>query len=1045
MYFRVLGPVEIWERDQKFSAGTFKEQCLLAILLLEAGRVVSVQTLAERLWDDQIPDHARETLQVYVSRLRRSLREAGDRTGLISSSPAGGYRLDVPPDQVDVRRFERLLSSARASAAKPNPERTRTLLREAEGLWAGEPLEGLTGQWAQATRQSLRERLRAAILARSELDLHLDEYGDEIISELTALTGTGRIDQRATGLLMRALNSAGRQDEALAIYRRTRTRLREELGADPHPELEAMHQRILHGDSTIVPSDAPSAIGGPAPDTLDRDLTRLIGRDAELRELLTGVTEDLRVGKSTAVFAIDGMPGVGKSALAIHAAHRLRSHCPDGILQINLRTHHPHQPPVDPREALTRLLEAISTPAGELGRAGSVDALAALWRRRNNGRRLLILLDDVLDAEQISSLLPATPGSIVLLTSRRRISGLAGARQHTIRPLADDAARILLTQITGRDFSAHHDQLARFTRCCGGLPLAVAVAAAHLRARPAWELNDIVERLTTTVVSAADDSLTTPIRAAFAMSYRALTPDHRMLLRRLAAHPGDDIGWHAAAILASAPLSETDLALDVLVEHHLIEETLRHRYRLHDLLRAYALNQVKVELDTAASDDAVGCMLEFYTASAARAESLIRPYRRALGEPLASSAGDQLALDSPTTAQAWMDDESANLMAAVAYARERGWSRHASHLPYILAQHLDRRGHWSKAVEMLRDALQVVDAQQGEARNGTVSAQLMTDLAAAHVRTGDLDAALSAAQTAFDAWSACGDERGQADVLIELGRIHWHARRSTTAAEAYARAVAIFGRIGYPRGQAVAGYHMGIVLFELGDSDAALIQTREALKTARLLNDPVLQCDVLANLGEMYRLIEEHDKALHYFEQAQTLADRQGNPHNIAILASNIGAIYDHTGDYQSALKSFGNALRLFQAVGDRRNEVDVLLHLARAYTRTRDYDASLAQIERATLLAEQLRDPLRHARVCLETGHLRLARSQYPSALEFYGTSLAYAQQAAAPLDQAHAYQALGDVLLAMDDPVAAREHWNRARSLYRQLGHRNSGPATA
>ncbi|MBS2966643.1 AfsR/SARP family transcriptional regulator [Actinocrinis puniceicyclus] len=316
MYFRVLGPVEIWERDQKFPAGTFKEQCLLAILLLEAGRVVSVQTLAERLWDDEIRDRARETIQVYVSRVRRSLRDAGDLTGLISSSPAGGYRLDVPPDQVDARRFEQLLSSARAAAAQPNPERARTLLRQAESLWGGDPLDGLTGQWAQATRQALRERLRAAVLARIELDLRLGEHSDDLISELTSLTGVGRIDQNAIGLLMRALNNAGRQDEALATYRRAHARLRDELGVDPRPELEALHQRILRGEAAVISTpNHQYASGGPAPDTLDRDLPHLIGREEELRDVLAAITEDLRAGTSTAVYALDGMPGVGKSAL----------------------------------------------------------------------------------------------------------------------------------------------------------------------------------------------------------------------------------------------------------------------------------------------------------------------------------------------------------------------------------------------------------------------------------------------------------------------------------------------------------------------------------------------------------------------------------------------------------------------------------------------------------------------------------------------------------------------------------------------------------
>jgi tetratricopeptide (TPR) repeat protein len=392
-----------------------------------------------------------------------------------------------------------------------------------------------------------------------------------------------------------------------------------------------------------------------------------------------------------------------------------------------------------------------------------------------------------------------------------------------------------------------------------------------------------------------------------------------------------------------------------------------------------------------------------------------------------------------------MDEESANLMAAASYAHDRGWSLYATRLPYVLAQHLDRRGYWSRAVEMLGKALDVASAEQGEACDSTLLAQLMTDLAAAHVRTGDLDEALSDATRALQTWTACGDARGQASALIELGRVHGNSRRPTEAADAYGRAAAICKRVGDRRGEAVAAYHKGIILFELGDIQVALAQTREALKTARMLNDPVLQCDVLGNLGEMYRRVDDHEQALHYFRQAQKLADRHQNPHNIAILASNLGAVYDRTGDRESALASFATALRLFQATGDRRNEVDVLVHLARAYARLGDFKASHARIERATLLAEQIGDPLRHAQVFLETGRIHQGQGRYSTAVNFYLASLDFASQAAAPLDQAHAHQALGHALVSVNDPAGAREHRERAQSLYRQLGHRDAEPVKA
>ena len=453
MYFRVLGPIELWNDGREFPAGTLKEQHVLAILLLEAGRVVSAATLAERIWDDRPPVRARETLQVYVSRLRGRLKAAGGQPDLISNSAAGGYRLEVPAEQVDFRRFEELILRARVAAGKPDPELARAaLLREAENLWRGEALGGVAGPWADAIRQALEERRRNAVLTRIELDLRLGGHADDLISELIALTGTGSIDQSAVGLLMRALSDAGRQDEALAAYRRVQRRLRVELGADPRVELQTLHQRILRGESGLITGGAMQlAPAAPAPDTIERDPLHLVGREAELHDVLSAIEHDLRTVSGVTLYALDGMPGVGKSTLAIRAAHRLRSHCPDGALQLNFRTHHPHQRPLEYREALTQLLEDIATPAAELERAATVDALSrALWRRRSSGRRLLLLLDDVTSAEQITALLPATPGSIVLITSRHRLTGLGDARHHTVRLLSDEAAQSLLERITDR-------------------------------------------------------------------------------------------------------------------------------------------------------------------------------------------------------------------------------------------------------------------------------------------------------------------------------------------------------------------------------------------------------------------------------------------------------------------------------------------------------------------------------------------------------------------------------------------------------------------
>jgi len=1036
VYFRVLGPIELWHEEQRFPVGTLKEQQVLAILLLEAGRAVSIQTLADRVWDEQPPEKARETLQAYVSRLRGRLKAAGDRVGLIGSNGPGGYRLDASVEQVDFRHFEQLIARARAAASKPDPESARTLLRQAEELWRGDALGGLSGAWVEATRQALAERRRSATLTRIELDLRLGGHGDDLISELIALSAQHRIDQTAVGLLMRALSDIGRQDEALATYRSARERLRDELGVDPRVELQTLHQRILRGETGLAASATLQPTPPvPAPDTIDRDPPHLVGRDEELSDLIAAIERDLRTVPSVAIYALDGMPGIGKTALAVRAARRLRAHCSDGALQLNLRAHHLHLPPLNPREALTRLLEDIAAPRAELGRADCLDALAALWRRRTSGRRLLLLLDDVADAEQIAPLLPATSGSIVLLTSRHRLAGVTDARHHTVRLLSHEATQTLLERITGRAFAGQAEDLARYVRRCAGVPLAISVSAAFLRGRPQWTLADLADRLDVNA-PAATDTLTGPIHAAFTASYQALPEIGRTLLRRLAAHPGQEIGVHAAAVMLGADLTTTSLTADELVEQHLLEEAARHRYRLHDLTREFALARIALERDELATQQACARALDFYLAASARAERTLRPYRRVL--QIGNSASTPApSIENAEDAQQWFDRECDNIIAMADYAYQHRYRRHAALLALVLAQHLDRRGNWGTAAEMLRQARDTAATTATADLDDAMAAQITTDLAAALVRTGQLDTALSWASTALDAWIAHDDKRGQADALLEIGRIHWYARRLAAAHDAYCRCAQLREQISDRRGRVVADYHLSIIKFELGNAEEALQTAERLVQSARAHGDQALECDVLTNLGEMHRLSGRFEQALDCFRSAHLLAQRLADPHNLAVLANNIGAVHDQLGNLDEALESFNDALRLFQALGDGRNLVDTLVHLAGARLRAKQLDEAAAHISRGFALAAQLNDPLRQARLHLVAGQLQRARKNHSEAVASLHTALTYAQRAAALLEQARALHALGDICAAGDDRTAAREHWRRAAELYRQLDH--------
>lgn len=1030
MQFCLLGPVQIWNDERCHNAGTWKEQCVLAILLMERGRPVAAQTLADRLWDEQLPNKFRETLQAHISRLRGRLRMLGAQVEMIKSSRAG-YQMNVAAEQVDALRFDQLAAQAGAVSAA-EPRLARDLLVQAEALWNGEPLAGIEGDWAEATRQMLVDKRRAALLRRIELDLQLGDRKDEIIAELTALSSAGRVDQRVTALLMRALDAAGRVEDALSVYEQVRVRLLNDSGADPRPELRVLHVQILNGTAGQTPANTGRSTASPV-HTLDLNPPFLAGRDEELAEIVSEVDTELKHGTGVAIVAIDGMAGIGKSAFATRAAYELSARCPDGALQIKLRSYDPHQPPLDPQHALTQLLDMIATPTRELGRADNLAALAAIWRRRTSGRRLLIVLDDVQDARQIEPLIPTSPGTVVLITSRRRLSGLTNIRRHTLSLLPDTAVLALLEHITGREFAADHEHAAHFTRRCGGLPLAVNLAAGHLGARPLWSLGDLVARLNVTSHTLADDPLTGPIHTAFALSYRALEPELRTLLRRMAVHPGPDISLPAAGALAAAGPPETAVRLDALVDHRLIEHTGPHRFRLHDLLREFLLGQ---RTDDQRADDeiALGRVYEFYQAAAALADHALNPHRRTLDYPAPSVPLEGLELETAEQARAWLDSEHHNLAAIISHARQHGHNR-IGLLPHVLVQHLDHRGHWRQALDIING--QLLSARPGPSTQAVdaTTARLLTDQAALFIRVDELDDALAGANAALTAWIAIGDDYGQADAYIQLGRIHSITGRPAQAGLAYRAAVDLYERIGDQNRLAVAEIQWGIIVFVQGHHDEAFAHAYRAADLARASQDAEVQCDVLTNLGEMHRLAGHNDEALVHLQEAQRLAERLGDPLNTAVLGNNIGALQESAGDHERALESFHTALHLFQTIGDHRNEIDSLVNLAGTHTRLGQHTVALAELENATTLAQRTRDLQRQSEVHLAIGDVHRAQEDHSHALISYRAALSQALQAAVPLGQARAHRALGDTLAALDDHDAAHRHWQQADELHRQL----------
>lgn len=1029
--YKMLGPVGVRVRERFHLAGSPREQTVLAVLLMERGRAVAARTIADRLWDDDPPDSFRSTLASYVSRLRRQLRSADESAGIIAGGPAG-YRLDVPLDQVDVHCFDQLVSRAQSRAAIDRSAAQR-LFRQAESLWSGEPLAGLTGAWAATVRRILTEKRRTATLRRIELDLYDDGAAAEAVAELTELAAANRTDQRVAGLLMTALDRDGRSTEAMAVFRDLRARLHELSGTEPGPELRAIHQRLLNGTTRAQP--APAAVerhsNQPSIDTLDFAPAHLAGREADLSILIDGVTTDLRAGKRAAIFAVGGLPGAGKTALALHAAHQLRSRCPDGALQINLHAHDPHLPPLDPREALTQLLDAFGTPFRELARADTLPALAALWRRRTTGRRLLLVLDDVQGPAQIEPLIPATPGTIVLITSRRRLTGPASLRQHTLAPLSDDAAVAILARITERALP-EDDDLVRFTRACAGLALAITLAAGHLRSRPAWTVGDLVTRFSMTSRALAEDPLTGPIHTAFAMSYQALDGSLRELLRHIAAHPGPDIGPAAAAAMSQASTADTDVRLDALVDHRLVDHTGPHRYRLHDLLRQYILAQSD-EQQADAGRQGVGRAITFYSNATALADHVQNPRRRVLHYPAASVPVNGVLLDTAEQARVWLDQEHLNLAAVTTWARDNGCMAHAGLLLHVLVQHLDHRGRSHQALELIAQALATLSDMDAAA--DAVTARLLTDQAGLYFRTGELSPALESAQAALSIWNAGEDRYGRADTYFQVGRIHWHAGRLDQAVASYREAAALYEDLGDRSRVAAAENLWAIAAYLQGQHDRAIALSDHALALARQENDLTVIADVLIDSGEMHRRLGRQTHALARFTEARILSAALGDPLVTAAVNNSMGAIYQHAGKHRRALASFNEALKLLREIGDHHTEVDSLVFMASSHTRLGDHDAAFEALRNAAALADQAHDQLQRFQIRLAEGDAYHAIGDDLRAIDAYQRALNLAREAQAPMEQAQAHRALSEVFTATGDTTRARDHRQSALVIDPQL----------
>src|SRR5580704_6660889 len=763
MLLRVLGPVEVRTGQGWRGIGAPKWRALLAALLLGRGSVVSVDGLINELWPSGPPAAARKLISGYAARVR-SLIGDGDGPLLVTRPP--GYALLIGRSDVDAWRFEDQLAVGREALNDGDASHAAAVLGDALALWRGTALADVPqGPAVSAEAERLEELRLAATELWHQATLCCGESA-ELIPGLRRLVTDHPLNERFWLQLMQALEASGRPGEALQAYARVRHILGEELGADPGPELQQLHQRILTEAQQPAGSPAGGAAQPPAvPRQLPPAVRHFVGRAREQERLFAMLDETLDGRSAVAISAVGGTPGVGKTALAVHWAHRVADRFPDGQLYVDLRGFGPSDTPVEPNEAIGGFLEGLGVPAKQI--PASLTSRVALYRTLLSGKRMLVLLDNARESGQVKELLPGDPGCLVVVTSRNKLTGLIAAQDAypvSLDVLAAGEAHELLQHRLGRErLAADPAAASELVGLCAGLPLALSVVAANAAAQPGLPLSAITAGLrdSRSRLDTLSGEAGSSVRVVFSWSYRQLSEPAARSFRLISLHPGPDISLPAAASLAGLPRRQARAALAELTAACLISEHPPGRYAAHDLLRAYAAEQCSATDTAAERRTAIGRVLDYYLHAAHGASKILHSQRSMLTLLEVTPPGPEVVrqeYDGYDAALAWFEAEWHVLLAVVAWAVEVS-DAHAMRIPLVLRTFLHRTGHWHDCVLVSRTAL----AAAGRLDNLAGQAHAHRLLSSTHVFLGAFDDAEAHARQALVLYERLGYPRGQGD------------------------------------------------------------------------------------------------------------------------------------------------------------------------------------------------------------------------------------------------------------------------------------------
>jgi DNA-binding SARP family transcriptional activator len=950
MRFRLLGPLEIRAGDDWRAIGAPKWRSVLAALLINAGQVVPADVLINEVWRDDPPAKAANLISIYVLRLRRLLSEE-DSALLVTRAP--GYQLRLGPADTDAMVFEAMVREGRRAYAAGDPETAAAQLAEALALWRGSPLADVP---STPLVEAEGERLAGLRLDAAELRIKAElACGNhaQVIPELRRLLADNPIREGLWLLLIQALDGAGRHAEALDAYGQARRAIADELGVDPGPELRQLYADMLAKDDKLARQgdDAPGSISAgtvtagarpgesaparaqarvtwsvPAPAQLPADVADFTGREDQVRHLcalLSNAGAGADPG-AVRIALVAGSGGLGKTSLAVHAAHRVRGAFPDGQLYVDLLGATAH--PLSAAGVLARFLRDLGVDGRDI--PVDDDERAARYRTVLAGRRMLVLLDNARDAAQVRPLLPGTASCAVLVTTRSRMPDLASTKLVDLDVLDDDEALTLFAKVVGDErAAAEPEATAELLLACAGLPLAIRICAARLNTRTGWTIRSMANRLRDEhrrldELRAGDLA----VRASFQVSFASLPTNAPPggiapadAFRMLGLWHGPSISSAAAAALFGAPEHLASDALETLVDAHLLESTSPDRYKFHDLLRVYSAERAVADLASSARDAAMGRLLEWYMRTADAAAQVVSPYR--YNVPLAAAAADQPSLSFSTVEDAlgWYDSERVNIVAATSQASQCGLHEIAWRLPAPLFSVFNRRGNWTDLIATNKIAL--ASARQVANRQG--EAWILNNLGQALGIMRDSES-IGYLEQSLAIRREIGDRMGEAQSANNLADAYDALGRADEAVDLLRRTLILNREVGYRYGEAVTLSNLGAALHHLDRAEEAVDFLQQASSTFAEIGFRDGVGYALHSLGRCYLSLRRNADALDCLQQALASHEAAGNRNRQAVALRALAVAQSRTGLLAQARKSWEQAAAIFDDLGDSVQAAEV-------------------------------------------------------------------------------------------------------------------------